>query len=56
MKTQKLSKGQRADIVLQDIQWTVSQWEAFCRENNAGLILEGGHVTGFITEPMEYRI
>lgn len=52
----KLNMGQRADIELHNIQWTISEWEKFCRINNVGLIIEDGKVKGFITNPVEYRV
>ena len=56
MRKEQLNKGQRADIVLNNLQWSIAQWEDFCHKNNCGLIIEKGKVTGFITNPVEYRV
>lgn len=56
MRTERLKKGQKADIDLHNIQWTLTEWQNFCDKWQCGLIIEGGKVVGFITEPIEYRV
>lgn len=56
MRTEKLNKGQKADVLLNEVQWSVGEWEKFCKDNDAGLIIEDGKVKGFITNPVEYRL
>lgn len=55
MRTEQLRGIQKADLELANIQWTVSQWQKWCLNNNAGLILEDGKVTGWETEPQRFH-
>ena len=56
MKTEKLTGGHRADVILHNIQWTLEEWQTFCKTLNAGLLIEDGNVVGYVTEPTEYRV
>ena len=56
MKTEKLTGGHRADVILHNIQWTLEEWQTFCKTLNAGLLIEDGKVVGYVTEPTEYRV
>lgn len=56
MREEKLTGGQRADIILHNIQWGLDEWQSFCKSLNAGLIIEDGEIKGYVTEPTEYRI
>ena len=56
MKQERLTKGQKADIMLHETQWTCEEWKEFCKANDCGLIIEDGKIRGFVTEPVEYRL
>ena len=56
MKQEKLTRGQKADVMLNNTIWTVNDWIKFCLRENVGLIIEDGKVTGLVTNPTEYRV
>lgn len=55
MKTEKIRGNQKADLDLANIQWTVARWQKWALENNVGVILEDGKVTGWESEPQRWH-
>jgi hypothetical protein len=55
MKKEVIKGSQLLDLQLADTQWSIGRWEKWCRENNAGLHIEGGHVNGWDVEAVRYH-
>ena len=55
MRTEKLKGVQTLDLELANIQWTTTKWESWCANNQVGLIIEDGRVTGWEDRPKRYH-
>ena len=55
MKSETIRGNQYMDLELANIQWSTTQWQAWCARNNVGVILEDGRVTGWEEKPKRWH-
>ena len=47
MKEEKIKGVLCMDLELASLQWPVSRWQKWCLNNNVGIIIEDGKITGW---------
>lgn len=55
MREEKLKGVQPLDIELANLQWTTAKWQKWCLQNNVGVIIEDGRITGWDVKEQRFH-
>lgn len=55
MRTEKLKGVQKLDLELANNQWSTARWQKWCIQNQVGVIIEDGKVSGWEVREQRYH-